>query len=118
MKGSGAVTYAASTRRSRPPRRRGLILALVCFGGVGVGVGVGALWIAAGSASPPATPERVGPKPTRTAAVRAAVSALYALSVPALLDRRGFEESVRQYAAPHAVDRVRTAFGTADPRLL
>jgi hypothetical protein len=65
-----------------------------------------------------AGPRAVAPQPTRDGAVRAAVSALYRLSIPALLDRRRFDAEIRQVAAPRAAGRVRATFGAAEPSML
>jgi hypothetical protein len=62
------------------------------------------------------------PRPTERGAVRAAISALYALSVPAILDRARFEAAVARLAAPGFERTVSAAFGstsgTADERTL
>jgi hypothetical protein len=72
-----------------------------------------ALSIAHGSRSP--SPAR--PAPTRASAVRAAVAALYELSVPAVLSRARFDEAVRRLAAPGARRRLEATFGAAQPVL-
>lgn len=56
--------------------------------------------------------------PTRESAVRAAVDALYALSVPSITDRRRFEEAVARLSAAGAEDHVRAEFGDTDPGLV
>jgi hypothetical protein len=55
---------------------------------------------------------------SRESAVRAAVDALYALSVPSITDRRRFEEAVARLAASGAEDHVRAVFGDTDPGLV
>jgi hypothetical protein len=49
--------------------------------------------------------------------VRAAVSALYALSVPAILDRARFDTAVARLAAPGFERKVSAAFGSTSAEL-
>jgi hypothetical protein len=56
--------------------------------------------------------------PSRAGAVRAAVSALYALSGPAITDRRKFSTAVERLAAPGAADHIRAVFGDTDPEIV
>lgn len=53
-------------------------------------------------------------RPSRATAVRTAVDALYALTVPALTDRARFASAVTRYAAPGAAQHVAAVFGAAD----
>jgi len=46
------------------------------------------------------------------------VTALYRLSIPAFLDRRAFDASLRDVAAPRSAGRVRATFGASDPAML
>jgi hypothetical protein len=57
-------------------------------------------------------------EPTRSSAVQAAVDALYALSVPAITDRRRFAASVQRLAAPGAAEHVKDVFGDTDPAVV
>jgi hypothetical protein len=52
--------------------------------------------------------------PTRAGAVRAAVVALYALSVPAITSPERFESEVLRLSAPGAEQRVQASFGATD----
>jgi hypothetical protein len=58
------------------------------------------------------------PQPSQTSAVRSAVEALYALTVPAITDRRRFAAAVDRLAAPGATEHVRSVFGKTDPELI
>ena len=55
--------------------------------------------------------------PTQDGAVRKAVEALYALSVPAILDRRRFEVAVTRLAAPGFERKIIDAFGATGAQL-
>jgi hypothetical protein len=54
-------------------------------------------------------------EPTRAGAVRAAVAALYALSVPAITSPERFDREVLRLAAPGAEQQVQTSFGATAP---
>jgi hypothetical protein len=56
--------------------------------------------------------------PTRRSAVQAAVSALYALTIPAITDRTRFEDAVRKLAAPGSRRQLELTFGSHDPSLV
>src|SRR4051812_1408626 len=65
------------------------------------------------SPAPSPDPLAVAPAaPTRRSAVRAAVSALYALTIPAITDRPRFESAVRKLAAPGAKRQLEVTFGS------
>src|SRR4051812_11244486 len=55
--------------------------------------------------------------PTRAGAVRAAVDALYALSIPAITNREQFEAEVLRVSAPGAERRVESSFDGSQPSL-
>jgi hypothetical protein len=80
----------------------------------------GAIWSRSpgAPAPPPQTATRSLPTPTRVSAVHAAVTALYALSGPAITDRRKFSTAVERLAAPGTADHVRAVFGDTDPEIV
>lgn len=92
--------------------------------GVSAAAAVVALTVGAGiwtltdttSPEPSAAPIRAVPamQPSRSTAVRTAVDALYALTVPALTDRTRFEAAVTRYAAPEATEHVAAVFGAGE----
>jgi hypothetical protein len=108
-----AFTYGAA--RSAPARSRWWVV-----GAMAVCAVVGLIaWTVAGTTQMPGDHRTSTlPTPTRSSAVRAAVAALYALSIPALTDRRRFDATVNELAEPRAVGRVRATFGAADPAML
>jgi hypothetical protein len=53
------------------------------------------------------------PKPTRENAIRVATTALYELTLPAILDRPRFDAAVVRLAEPGAAPQVTAAFGDA-----
>ena len=114
MSGRRTVTYAAARGPGRPSRSAWALAAVV----VAVAAIVAVLSGSGTHSRPAAGPRAVAPQPTRHGAVRAAVSALYRLSIPALLDRRRFDAELSQVAAPRAAGRVRASFGAAEPSML
>jgi hypothetical protein len=117
VSGRRTVTYGAARGPSRPGARAAWVLAaLIC-----TVAGGAVIWIGSGTTERHSTSpihRAVEPRPTRDGAVRAAVSALYRLSIPALLDRRRFEAELRDVAGPRATGRVRASFGAAEPAML
>jgi hypothetical protein len=105
---------ARSARAPRRTRRPILVAAVVVL----VGSALAAARLGAGTTPLPAPRERPSaPRPTEKAAVRLAVSALYALSVPAILDRARFESAVARLAAPGYERKVSAAFGATGAEL-
>jgi hypothetical protein len=84
------------------------VLAIAVLSAAGVAAGISQV-------TRPTSPSHA--HPTRAGAVRAAVAALYQLSIPAVLSRATFEDAVRRLAAPGARQRIEATFGAAEPTL-
>ncbi len=109
-------TYGAPPRMRSAGGPRMLVgVALVC----GVGLLVVLALASRSGEQRPAQAARVPElRPTREGAVRSAVSALYRLTLPAVLDRKAFDASLRSLAAPSSAGQVRATFGATDPALI
>jgi hypothetical protein len=114
-----SVIVAGSATRPRL-RRRALLIALAA---VLLLVTIGAAVVAhEPGRRATTTRSKTTPKPTlvptRASAIQAAVGALYALSGPAITDRRRFSIAVERLAAPGTADHVRAVFGGTDPEIV
>src|SRR5262245_34666729 len=91
-------------------RRRTRVAALVAI--LLATVALAVISAASRSGGPHASHQTSAPLPSERGAVRAAVTALYELSIPAILDRTRFRNAVARLAAPGFEDKVNAAFGT------
>jgi hypothetical protein len=93
---------------TRRRRRRVAALAVLLI----ATVALAAISVASRSHGPHAGRRSGAPVPSERGAVKTAVAALYDLSIPAILDRARFRDSVARLAAPGFEDKVNAAFGT------
>ncbi len=106
------MTIVARSAIAPRRRRRSAVVCAALLAVVGVVLATSLL-----SAHPsPAVPRHRTAVPTQDGAVRKAVEALYALSVPAILDRRRFEVAVTRLAAPGFERKIIDAFGATGAR--
>src|SRR3954451_24108615 len=108
-----SATVARSTRPSRKRLAGAGVLAL-CI----ISAGAWAIQEPEHGASVPPRPRAasVTVRRSQASAVRAAVTALYELTIPAFTDREGFAAAVEQLAEAGSADHVEAVFGGADSR--
>src|SRR5690242_12024792 len=94
-------------------RRRRVAVAVVLI----ATVALAAISVASRPRGPHAGDRSGAPLPSERGAVKAAVAALYDLSLPAILDRARFRNAVARLAAPGFEEKVKAAFGTTSAGL-